>query len=127
MKTKAFLKALKFMCLQTLSVFVLLFFGFFSITATIAFITSNEGLAIALRVILVIAEIGLVVYMYFHYLQEESVKTHVKTRHGLTYKEMNGYTDLQHLFSNAGGNSTINVYNTESGNVKVVEFKTNPE
>jgi hypothetical protein len=122
MKTKALLKALKFMCLPTLAVLLLLFFGFFSISATIAFISSTAAFAVILRVLLVIAEIVLVVYMYHQYLDEEIVKEVAKTRHGLSCTERTGYTELQQLFSmNRGG--SLYIYDTESPHVKVIELK----
>lgn len=74
MKIKAFMMALKFACLPTLSLLVLLFFGFFSISKTIDFIASNNGWAIFLRIFCVIAEIVLVILMYNKYLKEECLK-----------------------------------------------------
>lgn len=68
MNFKILMQALKFACLPTISILTLLFFGFFSIDKTIEFIASDNGWAIALRVILVIAEIALVWIMYDYYL-----------------------------------------------------------
>lgn len=67
MKTKYLFQALRFACLPTLSVLMLLFFGFFSISKTLEFISSNDGLAIAIRVLLFIAEVGLILSMYDYY------------------------------------------------------------
>ncbi len=67
MNTKYLFQALKFACLPTLSVLTLLFFGFFDIQKTISFIASDNGWAITLRIILAIAEIALVIIMYYHY------------------------------------------------------------
>lgn len=75
MKLKAFMMALKFACLPTLSILVLLFFGFFSISRTIEFISSNNGWAIFLRILSVIIEIALIWFMYEKYLKEETLKS----------------------------------------------------
>lgn len=79
MKLKAFMMALKFACLPTLSLLVLLFFGFFSISKTIDFISSNNGWAIFLRILSVIIEIALIWFMYNKYLKEECLKSGGKT------------------------------------------------
>lgn len=79
MKVKAFMMALKFACLPTLSLLVLLFFGFFSISKTIDFISSNNGWAIFLRIFCVILEIALIWFMYNKYLKEECIKSGGKT------------------------------------------------
>lgn len=70
MKTKYLFQALKFACLPTLSVLLLIVCGFFSITKALDWISSDSGFAIALRIILVLAEIALVVIMYFNYEEE---------------------------------------------------------
>lgn len=75
MKVKAFMMALKFACLPTLSLLILLFFGFFSISKTIDFIASNNGWAVFLRILCVVMEIVLIWFMYDKYLKEESLKT----------------------------------------------------
>ncbi len=74
MKMKYLAQALRFACLPTLAVLLLLFFGFFSIDKTMAFISSDNGWAIGLRVILVIAEIGLVYVMYNEFEEKGEIE-----------------------------------------------------
>ena len=71
MNIPALTKALKFACLPTLSLLVLLFFAFFSITKTVAFISSDDGFAIFLRIIAFLGEVLLVGIYYDKYRKEE--------------------------------------------------------
>lgn len=73
MKTKILLKALRFSLLPTLVTILLILVGFFSFEDTLTFITSNSPGAIAVRVLLFIAEVVLVIVMYNYYLKEDVI------------------------------------------------------
>lgn len=90
MNFKYLFKALRFACLPTLSVLVLLFFAFFDIGKTIAFISSDNAAAIILRICLVLAEIALIIIMYNEYEKKDLIENpwnHIKSKRpsSLTY------------------------------------------
>lgn len=68
---KSLMRAIQFAFLPTISLLLLLFFGFFSIEKTINFITSDSFWAIAIRVIAFLAEIVLIWALYNDYAKEE--------------------------------------------------------
>lgn len=74
MNIPALTKALKFACLPTLSLLLLLFFAFFSISQTVAFISSDDTLAVLLRIAAFLGEVSLVSYYYTIYVKEEILK-----------------------------------------------------
>lgn len=65
MNLKILFKAMSFMFLPTLGVMLLLLVGFWSATDLWKFIISDTGGAITIRILLFIAECGLVIGMYF--------------------------------------------------------------
>ena len=77
-KIRILVKALRFAFIPTLSVCLLLFFGFFSVKDTLDFIGSRNGWAILLRVVLALAELALIVFMYIFYLNEEKMELEEK-------------------------------------------------
>lgn len=121
MKVKAFMMALKFACLPTLSLLVLLFFGFFSISKTIDFIASNNGWAIFLRIFSVIVEIALVWFMYNKYLKEESLKTAGKSV--ATGTRISNQDRIFECFGDTYSNNLNNYYlhRTEHSDVIVIK------
>ncbi len=121
MKTKALLRALKFVCLPTASLLLLLFFGFFSITKTIDFISSDSGWAIFLRVIVFLGEIGLVVYLYLIYLKEETKNEIIKKANGLTKENVYADKRTRDLFYNASYSDEYVKHTTESKDIIIVE------
>lgn len=68
---KSLMRAIQFAFLPTISLLLLLFFGFFSIEKTINFITSDNGWAIAIRIVAFLAEIVLIWTLYHDYAEEE--------------------------------------------------------
>lgn len=130
MNIKVLMQALKFACLPTLSILVLLFFGFFSITETFSFISSNNGWAITLRVAIVIAEGALVWFMYCHYLDIENkriqkeamtaTKDSLKSN-TINSKEMHAWREIKDLFRMSNNISGYKIYETESENIVIVE------
>lgn len=136
MNIKILMQALKFACLPTLSILVLLFFGFFSITETFAFISSNSGWAIALRVAIVLAEGALVWYMYDHYLKIETEKIYrearIKTKEDLKSeavksRDTSGWREVKDLFPTTRGTVTYRQYDTESENIIFIERVTDKQ
>jgi hypothetical protein len=143
MNIKIFAKALRFACLPTLSILVLLFCGFFSISKTLAFISSSDGWAIALRVGLMIAEIALIYIMYMQYLEahikEEKEKENVRIRaekevkrlaalNSDLPKEKKGqsthyHTEVYRIFENANADDNYVIYDTTDKDIKIIEVK----
>lgn len=119
MKIKYLFQALKFACLPTLSILVLLFCGFFSISKTIDFISSDSGWAIALRVLLVIAEIVLIIVMYLQYEKEGIFEEGGSRRkNGYTISSGRSVSDL-----GAGWryNDIFKSYSTSNDNIIIIE------
>lgn len=121
MNIKALFKAIRFAFLPTLSVLILLFFAFFSISKTIAFISSDSGWAIALRIFLVVAELAMIVIMYFHYLAEEIKANPEENKRG-------GYPistskRVYDLFDGVGDRDDFTKYSTGSSNLILIERK----
>lgn len=128
MKIKYLFQALRFACLPTLSILVLLFFGFFSIDKTISFISSNDGWAIFLRVLLVIAEITLIIYMYIDYKNkgeyEDLINQKSETINNCLVnnsRSISSYTEAKGLKGDWHKNDGFKVYETEIKNIVLVE------
>lgn len=126
MNTKYLFQALKFACLPTLSVLTILFFGFFNISNTIAFISSSNGWAVFLRIILVIAEIALVVIMYKHYEKQGIIadaSKGVKPEYGR--RLVDNTSHIRNLRQGWDSNDKFYAHTTENENIVVVERITN--
>lgn len=125
MKIKLLFKALKFACLPTLSMLTLLICGFFSISKAIAWISSDAGLAIFLRVALVIAEIVLIYIMYEHYREEEQKKDIVtNTEMYLNRQKARTYSRSSEFRSISATNSSDDIFyihDTEIPNTYIIE------
>lgn len=127
MKSKYLFQALKFVCLPTLSVLLLLFFAFFSITDALAFISASSAGAVTLRILLFIVEIVLVVIMYFKYQKEDILKNpedQIKNNSRIRAK----YTNLSELNSEwVKSGYTIYVHDTGDSDLFVVQgiYKSN--
>lgn len=93
------------MFLPTLGVLLMLLVGFFDPLAMWNFIKSDTFWAVFIRVILFIAEITLIVLMYFHYLNLE-IKEDVLNGNYSTNRKEKRYdgTDLKTIFHNRDGN-----------------------
>lgn len=78
MNGQALGKALKFACLPTISILILLAFGFFSVGNALQFVTSGASLAVALRVLLIVGEFILVLTMYNIYDKEDKMNAALK-------------------------------------------------
>ncbi len=124
MNAKILAQALKFACLPTLSVLVLLFFGFFSISKTIAFISSDDSWAVFLRVTAVIAEIILVTVMYKQYESEEQKKMLINNPENFL-ERCSLISSNERVYSVLNGNSSDDyyVYPTSNPNIKLIERK----
>ena len=72
MNLKILGKAMGFMFLPTLGVLLMLLVGFFDPIMLWTWIKSPSGWAVFTRVVLFLLETGLVILMYFHYLEEEN-------------------------------------------------------
>lgn len=132
MNYKILFKSLKFAFLPTFSVLMLLFFAFFSISKTLAFIGSNNWIAILLRVILFVAEVGLVCYMYNQYIEEENLNAAISLKEGDLKKEARSFdaeSDLSRIFGDPSyrNQDRFQVYKTigEDSNLRIVKRVTN--
>jgi hypothetical protein len=119
----ALMKALKFACLPTLSLLLLLFFAFFSISDTIAFISSNDGIAIALRVLAFLGEIIIVSIYYDKYRKEEVLEGKAEKRNK---RKRDSRTNLYELKPRWDTGDTFFVIDTEDPNIVYVERVSKP-
>lgn len=127
MKNKYLFQALKFACLPTLSVLILIVCGFFSITRALDWISSDNGFAIALRILLIIGEIILVSVMYKQY-EKEGIKEEArlgKTNNNGVSRDYDFTLSSLFEYNNyrRRDNYDYIVYSTESHNIKIVEAK----
>lgn len=121
MEIKLLLKALKFACLPTLSVLTLLFFGFFSISKAIAWISGDSTFAIVIRVLLVIAEIALVCFMYQNYVEEEKLEKILKGEGLSTTGITQPYDrDIYRLWEDDKHSATFTMHKTTNENTIVL-------
>jgi hypothetical protein len=72
--TKALLKAMGYMFLPSFAILFVIFIGFFNWSNFVAFVTSQDGWAIFMRIAMLIAEIVLVTWLYFDFLKDENQK-----------------------------------------------------
>lgn len=120
MNIKVLAKALRFACIPTLSVIVLLFCGFFSISKTIDFLQSNNGWAIALRIILAIGEITLIVVMYRQYLKED-IKENALNKYKRTETKQVSYHNSIREILKGKDDDYYYIFDTEDSNIKIIE------
>lgn len=123
MNLKILFKAMSFMFLPTLGVMLLLLVGFWSVTDLWKFITSDTGGAITIRILLFIAECGLVIGMYFYYLdeytKEQLLKGDVKNK---PKKPASGISYIEDVFFNGRmRGSKYYIYGTENSNLILIE------
>lgn len=125
MNYKALIKALQFACIPTISVLILLCFGFFSITKVLDFISSDNPLAIALRIILFIAEILLIWWMYDKYNTEDIRNSLLNNENNnLVTKSFTYSTYIGSAFPNSNHNDSdyrYISYHTENKNRILIE------
>lgn len=123
MNLKVLGKAMGFMFLPTLGVLLMLVVGFFDPMAMWNWIKSNDAWAIFVRIVLFIAEVGLVVVMYFYYLDEEIKNAALKgTKGQFAYMTRNYRTELREVFGNSSSDDHFKIFETESSNVRVIEL-----
>ena len=127
MKLRAFTKALQYAFLPTASILLLLFFAFFDVSKTINFITSNSGVAIALRVIAFIAEATLVTIFYFRNLKELSIKEGKNFNRSDTFLRDCYSSDAKHYFTNGTSQDDYSLHKTDHPNVVVIVRKPKSE
>lgn len=122
MNLKVLGKAMGFMFLPTLGVLLMLIVGFFDPIAMWNWIKSDAGWAIATRIILFVVEIGLVVVLYYQYLDEEIKKNAMAGNYPKTKGYTARYTSELRDILNGHSDDTYKVYNTESSNIKLIEL-----
>ncbi len=121
MNTKYLFQALRFACLPTLSVLTLLFFGFFDISRTISFIASDNGWAVTLRILLAIAEIVLVVIMYYQYRKEGIIQDAKNGKKGDRIENMDYSRSVYRLKDEWRNSDQFNMYLTDCDDVVIIE------
>lgn len=125
MNFTALFRALKFACIPTLSVLVILFFGFFSINETLAFISSNNGWAIFIRIACMIGELVLIAYFYEKYRREEILTKYERT--GNKYKIYH-HTDAYQLFKDQDYKDyKYYSYETADSDIMIIEREYKPK
>jgi len=122
MNLKVLGKAMGFMFLPTLGVLLMLVVGFFDPIAMWNWIKSNDGWAIAVRIIIFLLETALVIVMYFNYLEDEVKRAALGgkdvAKSGIS---RSARTELYQLFSGTSSDE-YTVFDTESSNIKVVQI-----
>lgn len=117
MNTVALTKALRFACLPTLSLLILLFFAFFDFGRTLEFISSTEPLAVVLRIVAFGGEVILVYFMYTKYLREEAIKGGGKVNSERYIRDSSYIRDIKVSW---GSNDSYSVQDTEDSNVVLI-------
>lgn len=121
MNTKYLFQALKFACLPTLSVLTILFFGFFNILETINFISSTNGWAILLRIIMVIAEIVLVIIMYYKYRKEGELLDAKNGKIDSNRRNIHYGTDVYRIDNNWSSDDKYFIHETKDSDIVIIE------
>ena len=127
MNLKILGKAMGFMFLPTLGVLLMLLVGFFDPIMLWTWIKSPSGWAVFTRVVLFLLETGLVIIMYFHYMEEEN-KNKLKSEckiDPLSEIPISRFTDIHEVFkSKTSGDSYIYYKNyTENPDIVLIERK----
>lgn len=124
MNVKILGKAMGFMFLPTFGVLLVLLVGFFDPIAMWTFIKSDSGWAIFIRVVLLIAEIALVLIMYFRYLEKELKDKIINEGEGRKEKKTIYHNeDAYCLFPDRKSDTYFKFYKyeTEDPNIIIVE------
>lgn len=130
MNLRILLKAMSLMFLPTMAVLFVLLVGFFDINAMWVWIKSNSGGAIFARIAMLLAEICLVTYLYFYYLEEEKEKIKAEALNGKERKDATHHdfsTSLGRIFTGFGGYGTdptkftYTAWSTPSSDVVIIE------
>jgi hypothetical protein len=123
---KILFKAMSFMFLPTLAVLTLLLVGFFDPIAMWTFIKSDSGGAVIIRIILFLAEVSLVWYFYYKYLQEDMIleaqKDVEEFLKGRPFKTMKAYSDLGCIKSHWKSSDSCEIYNTPDKNIVIIKL-----
>ena len=127
MNLKILGKAMGFVFLPTLGVLLMLLVGFFDPIMLWTWIKSPSGWAVFTRVVLFLLETGLVILMYFYYLEEEN-KNKLKSECKIdpsSEKQVNKYTDVYEVFNDKTSSDSYTYYKnyTENPNITLIERK----
>ena len=127
MNLKILGKAMGFMFLPTLGVLLMLLVGFFDPIMLWTWIKSPSGWAVFTRVVLFLLETGLVILMYFYYLEEEN-KNKLKSECKIdlsSEKQVSKYTDVYEVFNDKTSSDSYTYYKnyTENPNITIIERK----
>lgn len=110
------------MFLPTVSVLSLILIGFFSWSKFIAFITSDSGFAMFIRVALAVAELVFVYLLYRHYEKEEILKNPEIFKTGKKIKNSDYLSyEYQYFGISTRGDSKFSSYQTSNPNIIILE------
>ena len=129
MNLKILGKAMGFMFLPTLGVLLMLLVGFFDPIILWDWIKSPSGWAIFTRVVLFLLETGLVIVMYFHYLEEENRSKYIAECDNIKVNRSNkksiyGIDTIHELFpKNKYSSSNYFKIPTDNPNIILIECK----
>ena len=128
MNLKILGKAMGFMFLPTLGVLLMLLVGFFDPIMLWTWIKSPSGWAVFTRVVLFLLETGLVILMYFHYLEEENRSKYIAECDDVKVNRSNrksvpGIDNMYDLFPRDGVSYTYFKIPTEDSNIVLIERK----
>ena len=124
MNLRALGRALGFMFLPTFAILVVLIVGFFNPVAMWTWIKSNDGWAIFTRVAMLLAEIVLVVILYFQYLREEIMEAANNKKFDQSRANAVSWNkDVYDLFNNRSSDDYYFCYKTKDPDIVIVERK----
>ena len=94
-------------------------------TKTIEFISSDSGWAVFLRVVVFLAEIGLIVYFYLTYLKEEIINEASKNKESLVgqskKESISRRKQVEEFFGSTSYSDEYYQYATEHKNIIIIE------
>ena len=105
-------KSISFLFLPTLTLIVMACFITISFSTPFTFIVSDSEGAIVTRFFILLVEVGLTIYMYFHYLKVEEEKKElelinkVAETEGLDWKDQKKFDSVWQIFSGHDDYST---------------------
>ncbi len=117
-------KAMGYMFMPTLGVLLMLLVGFCDPIAMWTFIKSTCFWAVAIRIILFIAEVVLILVMYDHFMEKEIMANADKYASSKPAGKVDANSEFRtrSCFGSANYNDTVEIYNTEDDSIKVIKL-----
>ncbi len=123
MNIKSLLKALRFACVPTMAILALVFFAIFDIQKTVSFITSQDGWAVFIRIVSLVAELLIIAFMYVEYEKEESVnrvKSSIPNLNKDDSHDVGYHTSLYNLNAKWTSSDTYKAHYTNDSDIMII-------